>query len=345
MVANLVHEKSRYSRQVLVSWIGEKGQEAIMNGTAVIIGLGALGSTIANILARSGVGTLRLVDRDFVDWTNLQRQGLYDEADARNSLPKAVAAKEHLVRINSEINYEVIVDDVNPGNVERVVAGASVVLDGLDNFYTRVLINEACVKLGIPWIHGACISTYGTLATILPGDTACYNCLFPDASSMTSPYTCDTVGVLGPIAFIIASWEASEALKILAGRKDLVSRKLMWLDLWKNEITSILTERDRECPVCAAREFPMLQQRDRVMTSSICGRNAVQVLPDVSRGFDFESTLHVLSRAFPVEFNQYLLRIHCGEHEIVLFRDGRAIVFGTSDPKVAKSLYTRYIGG
>lgn len=220
---NSRYGESRYSRQILVAGIGERGQESIMNGRAVVVGLGALGSTIANILARAGVGTLRLVDRDFVDWTNLQRQGLYDEADAGYSLPKAVAAREHLFHINSEINYEAMVDDVNPGNVENIVSGASVVVDGLDNFYTRALIY--------------------------------------------------------------------------------------------------------------------------VMTSSICGRNAVQVLPDASRVFSFESTLRVLSEAFSVEFNQYLLRLRCGEHEIVLFRDGRAIVFGTSDPKVAKSLYARYIGG
>ncbi len=339
------HRESRYSRQILVPWIGEEGQTSIANGNAVVIGLGALGSTIANILARAGVGTLRLVDRDFVDWTNLQRQGLYDEADAGHSLPKAVAAREHLSRINSEVNYEAMVDDVNPGNVERILTGASVVLDGLDNFYTRALVNETCVKMGIPWIHGACVSTHGTVAAIVPGETACYSCLLPDASRMASPYTCDTVGVLGPVAFAVASLEASEALKILAGRRDQVSRRMMFLDLWDNEVTSVSVPRNRECRVCARREFPLLQQPDYIMTSSICGRNAVQVLPNTSRAFSFESTLRVLSETFPVEFNQHLLRSHCGEHEIVLFRDGRAIVFGTSDPKVAKSVYARYIGG
>ncbi|MEW6226762.1 MAG: ThiF family adenylyltransferase [Bacillota bacterium] len=339
------YREARYSRQILVPGIGEDGQESIMNGKAAVIGLGALGSTIANILARAGVGTLRLVDRDFVDWTNLQRQGLYDEADAAHSLPKAVAAREHLFRINSEINYEAIVDDVNPGNVEKIVAGASVVVDGLDNFYTRTLINEACVKLGIPWIHGTCVSTHGAVATIIPGKTSCYNCILPDASNMTSPYTCDTVGILGPVAFVVASLEASEALKILAGRKNEILRKMMFFDLWDNEVTCVSIPRNRECPVCARREFLLLQQHDHVMTSPVCGRDAIQVLPDASRVFSFESTLRALSEAFPVEFNQYLLRLHCGEHEIVLFRDGRAIVFGTSDPKVAKSLYARYIGG
>ncbi|NPV72006.1 MAG: thiazole biosynthesis adenylyltransferase ThiF [Firmicutes bacterium] len=339
------YENSRYSRQVLVSGIGEEGQEFMSRATAVVIGLGALGSTSANVLARAGVGTIRLVDRDFVDWTNLQRQGLYDEDDARNSIPKAVAAREHLVRFNSEISYEVVVDDVNPGNVERIVAGATVVVDGLDNFYTRALINEACVKAGIPWVHGACVSTYGTVSTCLPGETACYNCLYPNAAGLSSPFTCDTAGVLGPVTFTIASWEASEALKIAAGRKDRALNGLMLFDLWDNRVTHVATSRNTGCTVCAGREFTLLRQADHMATASLCGRNAVQVVPRETRRFDYESTARTLSRAFRVESNDYLLRFRVGEYEVALFRDGRAIVFGTTDPVAAKSLYTRYIGG
>lgn len=341
----MAYDNSRYSRQVLVSGIGEAGQDSISRSTAVIVGLGALGSTAANILARAGVGTLRLVDRDFVDRTNLQRQGIYDEEDARRSLPKAVAAREHLVRFNSEIEYEVAVEDVNPGNVERIVSGASVVVDGLDNFYTRALVNEACVKLGIPWVHGACVSAYGTVSTFIPGETPCYNCLYAAAASMSSPYTCDTVGVLGPVAFAVASWQASEALKILAGRRDCVLRHLVLLDLWQNQVTFVSTERDPDCAVCTRREFTLLQRADRMAATSICGRNAVQVTPVGLQRFDYESTARILRAAFKVESNDYLLRFRSGEHEIVLFRDGRAIVFGTTNPVVARSLYARYIGG
>lgn len=344
-VLTLAGEDVRYSRQILVSGIGVEGQQAIQESTAVIIGLGALGSTVANILARAGVGTLRLVDRDFVDWSNLQRQGLYDEEDARRSLPKAMAAREHLSRINSEVKYEPVVDDVNPGNVEKILSGASVVIDGLDNFYTRALINEACVKLGIPWIHGACVSTYGTSVTILPGETACYNCLFPHASNMTSPYTCDTVGVLGPTAFAVASWEAGEALKILAGRKANISRKLLFFDLWNGEVDLVPVQRDPECPVCGHKKFSLLKRRDRITTTTLCGRNAVQLVPAASAGFNFELTLATLAKAFPVESNGYLFKLRVEEYELVVFRDGRAIVFGTADPNVAKSLYGRYIGG
>ncbi|BCV24174.1 ThiF family adenylyltransferase [Gelria sp. Kuro-4] len=337
--------ESRYSRQILVPGIGVEGQKAIQEATAVVIGLGALGSTVANLLARAGVGTLRLVDRDFVDWTNLQRQGLYEEEDARKCLPKAVAAHRHLARVNSEIRYESIVADVNPGNIEQILSGATVVVDGLDNFYTRALVNEASVKMTIPWIHGACVSTYGTAATIVPGETACYNCLFPDAAAMTSANTCDTVGILGPVAFAVASWEAAEALKILAGRKEEVSRRLMFLDLWLNDVHFVPAERNLECRVCGRREFSLLDRNAPLTTTSLCGRNAIQVVPAVARSFDFESTVDRLKKAVPIESNQYLLKFKVGQCELVVFRDGRAIVFGTDDPKIAKSLYGRYIGG
>lgn len=334
----------RYSRQVCLSEIGEEGQERIRNSTVVILGLGALGSTVANILSRAGVGNLRLVDRDFVELSNLQRQGIYDEEDVKKNLPKAVAAKNHLAEINSEITYEALVMDVNPGNVEKIIRDATVVVDGLDNYYTRALVNQACVKLGIPWVHGACISTYGTVMTLIPGKTPCYECFVPGAGERTSPYTCDTVGVFGPVAFLVASWEASEALKIAAGNGDSVLGNLIWIDLWGNRVTPISINRNSDCPVCARREFPLLEKREPIMTSSVCGKNAVQVVPGLDK-FDFDVRREVLSRTFPLEVNDYLLKFNAGDYEIVLFRDGRAMVFGTTDQNVAKSLYTRYIGG
>ena len=214
--------QTRYARQTVLKEIGPAGQQMLAGATAVIVGLGALGSNSANLLARAGVGTLRLVDRDIVDRTNLQRQSLFEEEDAAQSLPKAEAAVRHLKQINSAIRYEPITEDVNPGNIEQIVVGAAVVVDGLDNFYTRALLNEACVKHGIPWLYGACLGTYGTAATIIPGVSACLNCLLPDIGQATTPpLTCETVGVLGPVAAMVAAWQSSEALKIMVGQKEI----------------------------------------------------------------------------------------------------------------------------
>lgn len=335
----------RYSRQMLVPGIGEEGQDRISHSCVVIIGLGALGSNIANILARAGVGLIRLVDRDVVDWSNLQRQGLYDEDDARDTLPKAVAARQHLMRINSDITIEAVVDEVHSGNVEELLAGATVVLDGLDNFPTRALINEACVKNGIPWVYGACVSTFGSYASFLPGRTACFNCAFPGvASRPNSPFTCDTAGILGPVAFLIASWEASEAIKIMIGRQGSVSSSLTYLDVWQNSVDAVPLERNSECSVCGAHKFPLLAEERRFITASLCGRNAVQIVPPGDFRLDFDALKEHISKAFPTEENRYLLKFCCGQYEMALFRDGRAIVFGTADVRTAKSLYGRYVG-
>ncbi|MDP2859283.1 MAG: ThiF family adenylyltransferase [Bacillota bacterium] len=336
---------NRYSRQILVQEIGEEGQESIRSGVAVVIGLGALGSTSAGLLARAGVGTLRLVDRDFVDWSNLQRQALYDENDASASMPKAIAASEHLMLVNSEVAYEPVVDDVNPANVERLVTGATVVVDGLDNFYTRALINQACVKLRIPWIHGACLATYGEAMSIVPGVTACYECALPGVADATFALTCDTAGILGPVAFTIGSLQAMEALKVLAGHPDEVSSGITMVDLWHTRFDLVKISRRPDCPVCGVRRFDLLSESDRISTVSICGRNAVQVVPDPRRAFQFDAVSAALRRVGEVSSNDYLLKARIGPNEIVLFCDGRAIIFGTVDPLVAKSIYSRYIGG
>lgn len=336
----------RYSRQVLVEKIGAAGQDSIGHGLAVVIGLGALGSAAANLLARAGTGRLRLVDRDVVDWSNLQRQTLYHEADARAALPKAVVAADRLRQANSEISVEPVVDDVGPQNVERLIAGAAVVVDGLDNFYTRALINEACVKHGIPWVHGACISTYGTVMTVMPGHGPCYECLLPEAGSLTSPYTCDTVGILGPTALAVAAREAMEALKILAGRSGEATPGLTVIDLWTNEFRSLAVGRSPGCRVCGRRRFDLLGRGDPLKTTTLCGRDAVQVLPSTARRFDFDAVARTLRRAFPsLDENPYVLRVRHEEYELVLFRDGRAIVFGTTDETAARSVYTRLVGG
>ena len=268
--------QSRYARQTVLKEIGEAGQQMIANATVVVAGLGALGSNSANLLARAGIGTLRLVDRDVVDWTNLQRQSLFEEADAAQSMPKAEAAVQYLKRINSAIRYEPITDDINPGNIERMVAGATVVVDGLDNFYTRALVNQACVKHGIPWIYGACLGTFGTAAAFLPGTSACLNCLLPDvAQATTPPLSCETVGVLGPIAALVAAWQSAQALKIVVGKQAAVSPHLVHVELWDNDFSTLPMTRIAACSVCGQRKFDLLEHGNRMATASLCGRDAI----------------------------------------------------------------------
>lgn len=338
--------QTRYARQTVLKEIGPAGQQMLAGATAVIVGLGALGSNSANLLARAGVGTLRLVDRDIVDWTNLQRQSLFEEEDAAQSLPKAEAAARYLKRINSAIRYEPVTEDINPGNIERIVAGAAVVIDGLDNFYTRALVNEACVKHGIPWAYGACLGTYGSAATIIPGVSACLNCLLPDIGQATTPpLTCETVGVLGPVAAMVAAWQSSEALKIMVGKKDMASPHLVHVDLWQNDFSTLPMARVAGCAVCGQHKFDLLEHGSRLATASLCGRDAVQIVPPSSSKIDFDLLRQTLGRIFTLEPNPYLLKFRADDHDMVVFPDGRAMVFGTSDPNAALSLYGKYIGG
>ncbi len=338
--------QTRYSRQAVLSEIGEAGQKLLAGSTAVIIGLGALGSNSANLLARAGAGTLRLVDRDFVDWTNLQRQPLYEEADAAQRLPKAEAGVRHLKRVNSGIQYEPVTDDLNSGNIERIIARATVVVDGLDNFYTRALVNEACVKHGVPWIYGACLGTYGSAATIIPGVSACLHCLLPNVGEATTPpLTCETVGVLGPVATLVAAWQACEAIKIMVGKRDTVSGHLVHVDPWHNDFSTLPMTHVAECSVCGQHKFDLLEHGNRLATASLCGRDAVQIVPPPSFNMDFDLLRQTLGRLFTVEQNPYLLKFRADNHDVVVFHDGRAMVFGTSDPNAALSIYGKYIGG
>ena len=336
---------SRYDRQVQLAQIGTAGQAQLASSVAVIAGLGALGTTAAELLARAGVGTLRLVDRDFVDWSNLQRQHLYDEEDAARSLPKAHAATAHLERINSHIRFEPIVEDINAATVERIVAGASVLVDGLDGFHARALVNEACVKHSIPWIYGAGLATYGSTATVVPGVTACLACMMPAAAlEATLPLTCENVGVLGPVTTLIGAWQASEALKVMVGGAEHVCRDLVHFELWQGEVTRLPARRNDSCEVCARRHFAMLERRERMMTTSLCGRDAVQVVPAPSFKLDFGLLRDTLRRSLPVEDNGHLLRFRADGNDIVIFPDGRAMIFGTADTGRALSLYGKYVG-
>lgn len=252
----------RYSRHVLLQEIGQEGQDSIGKGTAVVVGLGGLGSTASALLARAGVGTLRLVDPDRVDWSNLQRQSLYDERDAKRGVLKVQAALEHLRRMNREVSYETVGEAIGGSNAERIVGDATVVVDGLDSFRSRAVLNQACVKMGVPLVHGACVATHGTVTTIIPGETPCYACIVPDAAERESPYTAATSGVFAPAVFAIASLEASEALKILAGRRESSqSGKMLWVDVWSGDMRSFAVGRNPDCPVCGLHRYPLLNSK------------------------------------------------------------------------------------
>ena len=338
--------QTRYARQTVLKEIGATGQERLASATAVVIGLGALGANSANLLARAGVGTLRLVDRDVVDWSNLQRQSLFEEDDAARSMPKAEAAARSLKKINSALRYEPMIADVNAVNIERIVAGASVVIDGLDNFYARALVNQACVKHGIPWIYGACLGTYGSAATILPGASACLHCLLPDAGQATTPpVSCETVGVLGPVAAVIAAWQSAEALKIMVGSTAAVSPYLIHVGMWDNDFSTLPATRVAGCAVCGQHNFDLLGQGSRMAVASLCGREAVQVMPPAGFSMDFDLLRETLGRILKLDENPFLLKFHVNGIEVVVFHDGRALFFGTSDPAAALALYGKYIGG
>ena len=268
------------------------------------------------------------------------------EADAKAAMPKAEAAAARLKAANSGILYEAVTEDLNVGTVERIIAGATVVVDGLDNFHTRALLNQACVKHAVPWVYGACLATYGNAATFLPGTTACLHCILPGVGeAATPPVSCETVGVLGPAAALVAAWQAAEALKIALGRKADVARELMHFDLWDNEFSGLPMARLPACPVCGLHQYDLLERGDRMATAALCGRDTVQVMPPASFRLDFDLLRETLGRIGPVEENAFLMKFRADGHDVVVFRDGRAMVFGLADPTAALSLYGKYIGG
>ncbi|HXJ41208.1 MAG TPA: ThiF family adenylyltransferase [Bryobacteraceae bacterium] len=332
----------RYSRQTRFAPFGDEGQARLGEATAVIIGCGALGTAQAALLARAGVGTLRLVDRDYVEESNLQRQILYTEADAAAGLPKAEAARRHLQAANSGIRIEAVVSDLNPREAEDVLDGAEVILDGTDNFETRYLINDYAVREGIPWIYGAAVGSYGIAMPVLPGQTACFRCVYPEPPSGAQP-TCETAGVLGPVTSVIGSIQAMEALKILSGHPESVRRKILRADLWNGPVREIsMPERDPECPTCGKREFPWLDGVFRAPVS-LCGRNAVQI-HERRRPLDLDELASRLRGVGDVRANEFALRFQDGDFDVTFFRDGRAIIKGTTDVGVARSVYSRYVG-
>jgi molybdopterin-synthase adenylyltransferase len=352
------HEK--YSRQILFAGVGEAGQNAILGSSAVVVGCGALGTVAANLLVRAGVGRLRILDRDFVELSNLQRQTLFEESDARDALPKAIAAERRLRAVNSDPQIEGIVADVTPKNAEDLLAGFSLILDGTDNFETRLLLNDLAISLGIPWIYAAAVGSYGVTMTIRPGESPCLACLlessgpdhdngnsdgseaFPGAASVEA--TCDTAGVLNAAVGAIASIEAAEAIKLLALRSDAVNGRLISCDVWTGKFQSIGIARNPNCRACARREFIYLAGEAQPHIT-LCGRDSVQI-HERHRRLDLAELGRRLASASAAEVrnNDFLLRFRVAPYELTVFADGRAIIKGTKDPAVARSLYARYVG-
>jgi len=301
-----------------------------------------LGTLQANSLVRAGVGSLRIVDRDYVEESNLQRQILFDECDARENLPKAIAAQRKLNAINSEVQVEGVVVDADGGNVEGLVRGFDMILDGTDNFETRYLLNDVAVKLGIPWIYGAVVGSYATTLTVLPGRTACLACIFP-AAPKGMHETCDTVGVISPAVAWAAAIQVTEAIKIMTGHESELHGSLLSCDIWQNRQQKVQPRIDPQCRACGARDFVHLKSGDSTHTT-LCGRDAVQIRHQKSRGLDLAALKLRLEKFGTVRGNEYLLKCALDPYELTIFADGRAIIRGTQDPAVARSLYAKYVG-
>jgi molybdopterin-synthase adenylyltransferase len=344
MTSNSISQE-RYSRQVLFGGIGPEGQRRLSNSRAVIIGCGALGSAQAEALARAGVGTLRIVDRDFVEFSNLQRQTMFTESDAAERMPKAIACANHIAEINSDIKVEPEIADAKHSNIELLIADADIVIDGTDNFATRYLINDACVKHEINWIYGAAVGSYGVTMTIRPHETPCLRCIFPEAPPAASAPTCDTAGVIMPIISVVAAVQVSEALKLLTGDVGSSHNSLMQFDVWRNEWRKIaLGQPLTDCRTCGLGEYETLNADSREFAAVMCGRHAVQISPAASGSIDLEALSRKLASAGEVKANDYLLRFRTGDFELTVFQDARSIIRGTDDIATARSLYSKYVG-
>ncbi len=331
----------RYSRQILFKPLGEEGQKKLLQSRVTVIGCGALGSLSSSLLVRGGVGFVRIVDRDFVDLDNLQRQHLFDESDVKAGLPKAIAAAQKLKAINSEVTVEPIVADVVPSNIESFLT--DLVIDGTDNFEARLLINDACVKRGIPWIYAGAIGGHGMVMPIRPGSTACFRCFVESAPGPGETQTCDTAGIIGPASTLIASLQVSEAFRILTGRS--VSPSLTTVDVWEGQYHQFNIGRNDQCPCCAKRRFDYLDTRETSLAVRLCGRNSVQVSPPGGRQVNLDAVASNLSGVASVQKNPFLIRFEVDGLKVTVFPDGRAIVGGTDDPARARTIYSRYVGG
>ena len=334
----------RYSRQTLFTPIGKTGQARLGEASVAILGCGALGTGLANHLCRAGVGRLLIADRDYIELNNLQRQILFDEEDIARHLPKAVAAVQRLRKVNSEVQLEPLVEDINAESIEALVREVDLVLDATDNFETRYLLNDACIKHQRPWIYSGVIASYGVTMNILPGETPCLRCIFPEMPLPGTSATCDTAGVLNGIVSAITGVAATEALKILL-KSEKVSQEMFWMDLWENTSERIGLPRDPQCPACGQHTYEFLETLSGTRSTSLCGRDAVQVRAG-KRGdrIDLAQLAERLRPIGQVAHNEFLLRFSIDDYELTVFPDARAIIKGTDDEQVARSLYARYIG-
>ncbi|MCU1256629.1 MAG: UBA/THIF-type binding protein [Candidatus Angelobacter sp.] len=334
--------EDRYSRQVLFPGIGAQGQARLSQGRVAIVGCGATGACVSGLLARAGVGQLVIIDRDYVEPSNLQRQSLFDEVDAAESVPKAVAAARKIAAFNSEVQTTPLVADLTPENIESLLGNADLILDATDNFETRYLINDFAVKHGKPWIYAAAVAAYAVTMNVLPGETACLACMFPAPPEGTIE-TCDTSGILNSAVNLIGSIQATEAIKFLVGAKDKLRRTLLSFDVWNNEQAEIVASRPRPgCQTCEKREFIHLAGERRPQIT-LCGRNSVQI-HEGNRPVDFAEMSARLGTHGTVKHNAFVLKFWRDPYEMTLFPDGRAIIKGTSDTSIARSLYARFVG-
>lgn len=341
-------DETRYARQIRFAGIGPDGQAAISAGRAAVVGVGALGSVIAQHLVRSGVGFVRVIDRDIVDWSNLQRQVLYDEADVRAVMPKAEAAAARLRSINRSVEIEPVMADLTAENAESLLGDVHIILDGTDNFSVRYLINDISVKLGIPWVYGGAVGGAGATMTVRPGTTACYRCLFPDPPSAGSADTCETAGILSPVVDIIGSIQALEAIKLLAGKEQSLHGKLMQSDIWNSRFMPMDISRARrhDCPACGQRRFEFLEyDADTPAVATLCGRNTIQLSAGRGGQLSLAELAARLEGILPVERSPFLLKITAAPDIVmVLFPDGRALVQGTDNPVKARAIYAEILG-
>lgn len=337
----------RYSRQVRFAPLGESGQKRLMAARAVVCGCGALGTVSANGLVRAGVGFVRIVDRDFVELNNLQRQLIFDEDDVSQNLPKAEAAARKLRRINSQVIVEPVVTDLDHTNIEALCGDVGVILDGTDNFETRFLINDFALRNRIPWVYGGCIGSQGQSMTIVPGQTGCLRCLIPSVPPPGSTPTCETAGILGSISTIVAAVQVAESIKLLAGQTNQINRDLLVMDIWDTNLRAVhlsgLAEH-ADCPACKHGRYEWLDGQLGSHTTTLCGRNAVQVVPPHRVPIDLQALLGQVRSLGTATGNEYLVRFIVDQFEFTVFSDGRAIIKGTDDVAVARTLYARYVG-
>ncbi len=336
------YSEERYSRQVLFRAIGPEGQQRLSAARLAVVGCGATGSAMAALLARAGAGTLRVIDRDYVEASNLPRQALFDESDVAEVLPKSIAAAKKIAAFNSRIVVEPEVADLTPENIERLLAGVELVLDGTDNFETRYLLNDFAVKHSLPWIYVAAVGSYAATMNIIPGETACLACLFP-AAPAGNLETCETAGILNSTVNVVASIAATEALKLIVGAGEQLRRSLLAFDLWTNQRSEVAAGTpDPACRACGAKDFVHLAGEGRAHVT-LCGRNSVQI-HERQRQMDFAELTPQLKSHGVVRHNQFVLKFWPAGYELTLFPDGRAIIKGTTDTAVARSLYARFFG-